>query len=124
MDNMYCIYIFGILLYCDRFSFVSHLSQSKVLSGPLRRLLLVKLSSLITLIGVILWQIQCTQPLPEEKGTQCSVDFTLKTFQDRVEEGSEGTCPTVRYSLLNHIHMHLLYIHTYCTYIMVYYIWN
>ena len=63
------------------------------------RLLLVRLSSLITLIAVILIQIQCTQPVPEEKGTQCSVDFSLSDIINSTEFNRARACPVVRHAL-------------------------
>lgn len=63
------------------FSFLPRFERYKKMSTAIRmtvfRLLLVRVSSLITLIVVVLQQIQCTQPTPEEKGTKCSVDFDL-----------------------------------------------
>ena len=59
------------------------------------RLLLVRLSSLITLLAVILIQIQCTQPVPEQKGTECSVDFTLSGIFNSSEIRGGSACPVV-----------------------------
>ena len=62
------------------------------------RLLLVRLSSLITLLAVILIQIQCTQPFPEQTGTQCSVDFSLSSILNGTELDRDTVCPEVRYA--------------------------
>ena len=65
------------------------------------RLLLVRLSSLITLIAVILIQIQCTQPFPEQKGTQCSVDFSLSGLLNSTELNRNGACPIVSHTCMH-----------------------
>lgn len=65
------------------------------------RLLLVRLSSLITLIAVILIQIQCTQPFPEQKGTQCSVDFSLSGLLNSTELNRNGACPIVSHACMH-----------------------
>ena len=72
-------------------------SWTAYLTPPLiSRLLLVRLSSLITLIAVILIQIQCTQPFPEQTGTQCSVDFSLLGILNGTELDRDLVCPEVR----------------------------
>ena len=51
------------------------------------------MSSLITLIIVILWQIQCTQPTPQQKGTECSADFDLSAIINITT--NRNVCPVV-----------------------------
>jgi hypothetical protein len=57
------------------------------------RFLVVRLFSYITLIISVIAQINCTQPDPDAKGTECTLDFS-DTFQAIAFGREEESCPS------------------------------